>query len=722
MRENGDPVLSIYRADTKNLTWSVVPGITLPSPLCDCAPVSHRVETFLLCGNCGPVDRRKRLTFWAFTPTNVDPITSMVTPAALSYRGYFDHSASVLSFSGTPIQQFAVYVVMLSTVGQPVGYYFDLYQSQWTNASTDFFYQPRAFGAVFTVLHRVFYAGGLVLGDTNEVTQVPSDHIDYADMVKTLHAATIMSLTRTYTVDQPFAIVCQAGTTIRLATCPRCVVAAIGTTDIYCGEETVTVTVKQAGLSYLCVSPGYCDAAGRYGPRLPCNSSSNTADFYNCSAQNCCWDAATKTCFAMVNSPNISATETLYFQNVNVAPVGVIAPPRDDDGIPIWVYFVAGAGVVVIVAVTVSCVRCFNTRVAAVVSFDRTGVTSKYDFIKRIGSGGFGTVFQVRRKADGCDFALKYIPCNSDDDRDAAMREYSILRAAQGHPNMICIIDMFLNWEEEVVMPSSIQTTTPTSTTDGANTTPKKKLSGNASRIAKDPPEANPLLALSSRYLCLVMTYCPEGDLAHHVFHEHQRGVKLSETWLLDVLCVQLCTVLNYLHGLSTPIVHRDLKPENVLLANKEHTMIVVTDFGLACEYEKAYMTTRTGSLQYVAPECWNRHYTPSIDMWAVGCILYAAATGRVSADTCRVMFNDARDRKFHKSIRDDLLLAGYTMRFVSIVVSLLQVEPARRANASKILSILQGGDASAPRSRPESDPESPMLASDRPSSARVPE
>ena len=58
---------------------------------------------------------------------------------------------------------------------------------------------------------------------------------------------------------------------------------------------------------------------------------------------------------------------------------------------------------------------------------------------------------------------------------------------------------------------------------------------------------------------CLVMEYCPGGDLRNYINREHH----LSE----DMACKlfqQICYGAQYLH--CNNIAHRDLKPENILL------------------------------------------------------------------------------------------------------------------------------------------------------------
>ncbi|MEO6776068.1 MAG: serine/threonine-protein kinase [Kofleriaceae bacterium] len=75
-------------------------------------------------------------------------------------------------------------------------------------------------------------------------------------------------------------------------------------------------------------------------------------------------------------------------------------------------------------------------------------------------------------------------------------------------------------------------------------------------------------------------------------------------------------------------IVHRDLKPANVMLAGATPKIV---DFGiarsLACD--ALATTTRLGTPAYMAPEQWTSGLvTPASDVWALGVILFEAATG----------------------------------------------------------------------------------------------
>ena len=100
--------------------------------------------------------------------------------------------------------------------------------------------------------------------------------------------------------------------------------------------------------------------------------------------------------------------------------------------------------------------------------------------------------------------------------------------------------------------------------------------------------------------------------------------------WLLDVLA----------HAHARNVIHRDIKPGNVLIFGPNDRSVVptadqlrLTDFGLAHAADRGERAMRgtSGTPTYMAPEQflgqW-RDFGPWTDLYAVGCMAYAMATG----------------------------------------------------------------------------------------------
>ena len=87
---------------------------------------------------------------------------------------------------------------------------------------------------------------------------------------------------------------------------------------------------------------------------------------------------------------------------------------------------------------------------------------------------------------------------------------------------------------------------------------------------------------------------------------------------------------VTYIH--DNGIIHRDLKPGNVMIEDaNDLSTVKLIDFGLGeKKASTAFSSEYCGTVVYMAPEIVDRkkQYTKSIDIWALGIILYQILTG----------------------------------------------------------------------------------------------
>lgn len=102
-------------------------------------------------------------------------------------------------------------------------------------------------------------------------------------------------------------------------------------------------------------------------------------------------------------------------------------------------------------------------------------------------------------------------------------------------------------------------------------------------------------------------------------------GVSLN---LIRKFGKQVLKSLSFLSRPDVDIIHCDLKPENILLRHPKKSGIKVIDFGSSCRSNRR-MYSYIQSRFYRSPEViLGLPYSPSIDMWSLGCILAEMHTG----------------------------------------------------------------------------------------------
>jgi len=130
-------------------------------------------------------------------------------------------------------------------------------------------------------------------------------------------------------------------------------------------------------------------------------------------------------------------------------------------------------------------------------------------------------------------------------------------------------------------------------------------------------------IILEDKCIYMVFEYA-EHDLLQIIhYHTQQPRHPIPPTTVKSIM-FQLLNGCQYLH--TNWVLHRDLKPANIMVTSAGE--VKIGDLGLARLFQKPMHSLFSGdkvvvTIWYRAPELLlgSRHYTPAIDMWAVGCI-----------------------------------------------------------------------------------------------------
>ncbi|KAI1842051.1 hypothetical protein JX265_013594 [Neoarthrinium moseri] len=130
-------------------------------------------------------------------------------------------------------------------------------------------------------------------------------------------------------------------------------------------------------------------------------------------------------------------------------------------------------------------------------------------------------------------------------------------------------------------------------------------------------------IILEDKCIFMVFEYA-EHDLLQIIHHHTQNPRHPIPPATVKSIMFQLLNGCQYLH--NNWVLHRDLKPANIMVTSAGQ--VNIGDLGLARLFQKPLHSLFSGdkvvvTIWYRAPELLlgSRHYTPAIDMWAVGCI-----------------------------------------------------------------------------------------------------
>ncbi|CAD6502271.1 BgTH12-02509 [Blumeria graminis f. sp. triticale] len=130
-------------------------------------------------------------------------------------------------------------------------------------------------------------------------------------------------------------------------------------------------------------------------------------------------------------------------------------------------------------------------------------------------------------------------------------------------------------------------------------------------------------IILEDKCIYMVFEYA-EHDLLQIIHHHTQPTRHPIPPSTVKSIMFQLLNGSHYLH--VNWVLHRDLKPANIMVTIGGE--VKIGDLGLARLFNKPLHSLFSGdkvvvTIWYRAPELLlgSRHYTPAVDMWAIGCI-----------------------------------------------------------------------------------------------------
>ncbi|GIL62570.1 hypothetical protein Vafri_16770 [Volvox africanus] len=258
----------------------------------------------------------------------------------------------------------------------------------------------------------------------------------------------------------------------------------------------------------------------------------------------------------------------------------------------------------------------------------------RYEVGETVGVGGFAVVKKGRDKKTGDPVAIKVVDKSRYAAGDNSLeREIQVLLKVD-HPNCIKLYDVYI--------------------------TPRK--------------------------VYLVTELVTGGELLDRVTEKGNYTEKDA-----SALIRQILSGVAYLH--KQGIVHRDLKLENMVMLNeRDDSPVKIADFGLSKFFSpETVLSTMCGSPQYVAPEVLGvgdglKEYSPAVDMWSVGVILFILLSGYspFDDDNDAVLFEKIKKGNYDA---DDPIWENISPEAKDVVAKLLTVDSAKRLTADQALA-----------------------------------
>ena len=169
----------------------------------------------------------------------------------------------------------------------------------------------------------------------------------------------------------------------------------------------------------------------------------------------------------------------------------------------------------------------------------------------------------------------------------------------------------------------------------------------------------------------IIMEYAGNKTLKSYI---KDRENELIDPKTLNNIIKQICLGLKEIH--ESNIIHRDISPDNIFIDEK-NLKIKIGDFGISTISQYSY--SQVGKIRYMAPEMQDEiqkvRYNKSVDIYALGCVLYELFT-------LRNYYDDDRRKKVEK-----INLEFYDEKWQKLIDSMLAIEYHNRPSIDEILS-----------------------------------
>ena len=311
--------------------------------------------------------------------------------------------------------------------------------------------------------------------------------------------------------------------------------------------------------------------------------------------------------------------------------------------------------------------------------------TSRFELIRRLGSGGAGEVYEAFDREQGARIALKVLHSMR---ADSLLRFKNEFRSMQDlrHPNLVGLGELIESegrwlFTMELVEGIDFLSWVRPRARDGGADLPTARMPLGTGSTPRPIPALGP-------------------QLAEHAPPPRPR----YEEARLRAGMAQLVRGLEFLH--ESGKVHRDIKPSNVLVTPTGR--VVILDFGLVIDVERPEHVTEVdhvvGTTEYMAPEqASGGAISPAADWYGVGVVLFQALTGRLPFVGSRM--DVMVDKQTSEAAAPRSVVPWVPTDLDALCSTLLRRNPAKRPGGAEIRRMLGGYAEPTPLVTPPAPP-----------------